>query len=223
MVTSLRRRSDPKTDGAVRVAPSLRRRRIDVLGLAAVLAGVAIFVNLDARSGVDVLVAARSVPAGHVLEWADLTHTKVSVGRDLQVISTADEASIVGRATSVALPAGAPLVRADLDNDPLVPADQVKLAVPIKVSNLLPNLAAGDHVLVVDTGPGNALGPSSSVAASAAITIPAIVIGVQMPSSDLGENTATVSLQLPRSADAEVSAAAAAGRVWLSVVSPDAP
>lgn len=100
-------------------------------------------------AGVDVLVAARDLPAGLELTAADV---KVATVPDETVVGAArasDEAraELVGHTTAVAVPAGMPLVPQLLAGTQLVgPPGTVVAAVRLADDALATLLAPGDHV-----------------------------------------------------------------------------
>jgi len=219
VATALWRRRDRGEQSTPRIAVTARwRPRIDPWGLLLVVAAVVISVTINARSGTAVLVVERSLPVGHVVSADDLRSAQVTItGQSLNLIAESDEASILGRVLAVPLVAGAPLLRDDLGRVGTLPPGEAVVSVPIGVKQLLSHVSPGDHVLVIDTG--TAVLGSSAPAPAAGITVPATVVDVQMPSSDLGDTTAVVSLQLDRSAVQDVATAAAAGHISLALVS----
>ena len=220
-VTALRRRADTSAQEKPRLAIRARRPRLDVTGLLLVVAAVIVSVTINARNGTDVLVVARPLAVGHVIEAADLrTAQLTTTGPGITLIPASDMASVLGRLVAVPLAPGAPLVRGDLGRSNTLPQGQAVVSVPIGVKQLIANLAAGDHVLVIDTGTAAGLGVSSSGPA-VGISVPATVVEVRQPSSDLGDTTAVVTLQLDRSAVQDVASAAAAGHVSLALVPAD--
>jgi len=219
VAAALKRRRATGEQTKPRLAVSARwRPRIDPLGLLLVVAAVVISVTINARNGTSVLVVDRALPVGHVIAAADLRPAQVTItGQSLSLVAEADEGSVVGRVLAVPLVAGAPLLRGDLGRASTLPAGEAVVSVPIGVKQLLSHVGPGDHVLVIDTG--TAVPGSSASAPMSSITVPATVVDVQMPSSDLGDTTAVVSLQLDRSAVQDVATAAAAGHVSLALVS----
>ena len=220
MVTALRRRTETRGSEKSRLDSSgLRRRRVDVPGLLLVVAAIIISVTINARSGTDVLVVTHSLPVGHVIEAADLRNAQMTTtGQSVSLVAASDEASVLGRTTAVPLVAGAPLIRDDLGQPSSLPQGEAVVPVPISVKQLLPNLGAGDHVLVVITGTSSVL-TAPNTGSAAGISVSATVIDVKLPSTDLGDTTAVVSLQLDRSAVSDVLSAAAAGHISLAFVS----
>lgn len=219
MAAALKRRRETGEQTKPRLAISARwRPRIDPWGLLLVVAAVVISVTINARNGSSVLVVDRALPVGHVMEAADLRPAQVTItGQSLNLIAESDEAPVLGRVLAVPLVAGAPLLRDDLGRVGTLPPGEAVVSVPIGVKQLLSHVGPGDHVLVIDTGAA-VLG-SSATAPAAGITVRATVVDVQMPSSDLGDTTAVVSLQLDRSAVQDVATAAAAGHISLALVS----
>jgi len=220
MVTALRRKTEPRGSALSKIDSAARRRRkVDIPGLLMVVAAVLLSVTINERNGTDVLVVSRALAVGDVINAADLHNAKVTItGQSVSLIAASDEPSVLGRVVAVPLVPGAPLVRDDLGNaSSSLPYGLAVVPVPISVKQLLPNLGVGDHVLVVDTGTSSGL-TASATGGAAGISVPATVVEVRMPSTDLGDTTAVVSLQLDRSAVADVLSAAAAGHVSLALV-----
>ncbi len=122
--------------------------------VAALCLGLAASVTVDALrpappSGVDVLVAARDLPAGLELTAADLRVSTVPESTAVTGARASDDAraALVGRTTAVALPAGIPLVPQLLAGTGLAgPPGTVVAAVRLADDALATLLAPGDRV-----------------------------------------------------------------------------
>lgn len=153
--------------------PRSRRRPVLLaLGVALVAVGALVAAWLVSSSGqrTPVLALAHDVPFGAVVTDADLAVTDVSVDPSVAVVPATDEASVVGMTAATNLTAGSLLSRASLTAAAPPAAGQVLvgLAVP---ANRMPagGLAAGDHVLVVDTPAADAdppTGPPATISAT---------------------------------------------------------
>ena len=100
-----------------------------------------------------VLVLSHPVDAGDVITASDLGLATVSTGTSgIAFITASNESTVIGRPAAVAMPAGAPLIAADLGSLP-PPAGQAVVAVLIKPGDAPPSLAPGAAVWVVITTP----------------------------------------------------------------------
>lgn len=163
--------------------PRQRRRSILALGVVltglGVLAGAWTFTSFSHR--VEVLAAARNLPAGTRITAADLAPVAIS-GGGIKVVPARQEAQVTGQAAAVAIPAGSLLVPADLTTAPVPAPGQQLVPVALKASQLpAGGLIPGDQVLVVAT-PG-AGGQAASAAGQQPLTqaVPATVYQVSAP------------------------------------------
>lgn len=214
----------PTRDTSSRLQPRRRRLRLPmiILGLLLVIAcalGFDAVLTQVARQQ-QVLVLADSIPAGHVITSADLRLATVSQGTSgIDFINASDTRSVIGRPVAVALPAGAPLVPADLGTAAPVQGETV-VAVLVKPGQAPPALAPGATVWVVITGQsGSGAGAISATPAAAIAPVSAVVTAVDTPTAPATPGE-IVSLQLPADDVQAVSAASASGQVSLALVNP---
>ena len=120
---------------------------------------------------VDVLVAARDLPAGTALTSADIRTAALEPAAAIASARAAGHQSVVGRRTAVPVPAGLPLVPGVLTGGRLTgPPGTVVTAVRLADGAVARLLAPGDHVdLLAATAEG---GPGVTVA-RAALVLPA--------------------------------------------------
>jgi SAF domain len=148
--------SGPAGDrSALRLGSAARRRNLTsvVAGVLLIAVGGLGFATVSIRlGGAPVLAVARDVPAGHVLEAADLRVVHVSSDGGVSSVSAADEDSLVGRPAAVSLVAGTLLSRAEVGTPPAVDSGEAIVAVALKAGQFAPALATGDHVAVLDAG-----------------------------------------------------------------------
>jgi hypothetical protein len=216
------RRAQP----AARVpAPRLavgRRRQVPwmVTGVLLVVGCALIFATSAIRlgGGRAVLVAARSLPVGHVISAGDLRSVRVSFA-GLQTVPAGAEAGLMGRPLALGLAGGSLLNPADLGAGSAVPAGQAEVAVALKAGAYPPAVAAGDQVLVVDTGAQTGT-VASAPAVADGTSVSAIVVAVDVPPANASEAAAVVSLQVPADTAARVVRLAAAGQVGLVLLPP---
>ena len=169
-----------------------------------------------------VLVVAQSVSVGEVLTASDLRLATVSQGTTgINLIDAAQESTVIGRPATVALPAGAPLVQADLGSVFPTPGEAV-VAVLVKPGQAPPALAPGAHVWVVITGSaGSAAVTAPATAVATPAPVAAVVTAVGTPTDQVTQGE-IVSLQLSAQDVQAVSTASAAGDVSLALVAPGA-
>ena len=208
-----------------RLRPRARRIRIPLalLGLLLVVVCALAFGTILTQAGQQhqVLVLSHPVDAGDVITASDLGLATVSTGTSgIAFITAGNESTVIGRPAAVAMPAGAPLIAADLGSLP-PPAGQAVVAVLIKPGDAPPSLAPGAAVWVVITTPQTqSTGGASSPATPATAPVAATVTAVDTPADSAITQGVIVSLSLPSSDVQTVTTAAAAGNVSLALVPP---
>lgn len=183
---------------------SRRRWVLAALGvLLTVGSGLAVLVLSTGSGGSrELLVAARSIPAGHVIERADLRAVSVVGAEDVSAVRSGEVGQLLGRAASVPVAAGA-----------LIPADVVRGAgVLPPPGQVLLSIAVGPGVVPPMAGPGAAVRVLSAPLAGTQPAPAAVGKGwdavlVDVRRAGSGE-TSVVSLQV---AEADAAALAAAG------------
>lgn len=151
----------------------------------------------------ELLVAARAIPAGHVVEPADLRPVRVGAAEGVSAVAATGASGLVGRTASVPVAAGA-----------LIPADLVSGAGVLPPSGwAVVAVAVGPGVVPPEAGPGAAVRilPTPTPGVQSAGVSPgrgwdAVLLGVAAAGS--GE-TSVVSLQVLEVDAAEVTAAGA--------------
>lgn len=138
--------------GAVALPRMDLRLLAGLLLVAAAVAGGLAFWNA-ARVTEPVVVAARDIPAGHVIERGDLALAEARLEGPLAslVFGEADVGAIVGSTAAGAIQAGELVVRPDLGTGPLIGADDVAVTVPVAADTVYPELRPGDVVAVLAT------------------------------------------------------------------------
>jgi Flp pilus assembly protein CpaB len=222
-MSNLHLATSPETPSRLRPRPRRIRIPLAILGLLLVMACALGFGTILTQVGQQhqVLVLAHPVDVGGVITASDLGLATVSTGTSgIAFITASKESTVIGRPAAVAMPAGAPLIAADLGSLP-PPAGQAVVAVLIKPGDAPPSLAPGAAVWVVITTPetqSTGLSPSPTSATSAPLA--ATVTAVDTPSDSAITQGVIVSLSLPSADVQTVTTAAAAGNVSLALVPP---
>jgi Flp pilus assembly protein CpaB len=224
-MSNLHLATPPQTLARLRPRPRHIRIPLAILGLLLVMACALGFGTILTQVGQQhqVLVLAHPVDVGDDLTASDLGLATVSTGTSgIAFITASKESTVIGRPAAVAMPAGAPLIAADLGSIP-PPVGQAVVAVLIKPGDAPPSLAPGAAVWVVITTPetqSTGLSASPTPATSAPARVAATVTAVDTPSDTAITQGVIVSLSLPTSDVQTVTTAAAAGNVSLALVPP---
>lgn len=211
--------------GVLRLGGAGRRRQWPRVGIGIVvvvgcaLAFAATSLQVGGRTGV--LELRVSLPAGAVISAADLQVAQISAP-GVAVLPAAEQAAVIGRTAAVPLVAGSLLSPAELGPSSALPAGTAEVAVALKPGGFPPDLAAGDHVLVVTlpttgTGGGSAGGIGSTGGIVPLGPTPAVVIGIQSPGAT-GATDTVVSIQVALAGAPALADAAAAGQASLILV-----
>jgi hypothetical protein len=154
-MSNLHLATPPETPSRLRPRPRRIRIPLAILGLLLVVACALGFGTILTQVGrqYQVLVLSHPVDVGDVITASDLGLATVSTGTSgIAFITAGNESTVIGRPAAVAMPAGAPLIAADLGSLP-PPAGQAVVAVLIKPGDAPPSLAPGAAVWVVITTP----------------------------------------------------------------------
>ena len=224
--TTLPKTSVP-TDGRagadrLRVTPVRRRRNWPRMGVGLVLivglglVGAKVYVTRGERQ--PVLAVARAVPAGRVIQEADLAEVRVGADSGLRTVPASARATVVGRTAVVELVPGALLSPAQVGTGPALEPGKAVVAVSLKGSQLpAKTLRPGDHVTIMATGGAAGLvqgGPVGSGPDSrGAVLVPTATVYAVEPSKT-GE-TVVVSVVVGEKEAPGVVGAAAVNQVSL--------
>lgn len=202
-----------------RVVPAggLRRisGRLPLAGMAllCVLVGILIVAwwTSSASTKSAVLVAARSIAVGEVIEPADLRIVEIVADEGVSTVPAGKQRDVIGQRAAVGIPAGVLLSPQALRGGPRLQVGESIVAVPVPVGAApVPDLSVGDRLAVVSTA-----GSSGVLTTGEAVAITEVDGG---PSSTSG---LSVSLLVPTARAAAVAAAAANDGVRLVLVAPD--
>ncbi len=131
-----------------------RRRNLPLAGIAVLLivgsglVSVTLWANAGQRQVV--LSVRRAVPAGAVIQTADIGQVRVASDPGLKPIAATDWRSVSGHVAAVTLTPGTLLTRAQITSGPLLSPGQTVVAIPLKAGQA-PALRAGDQVMVLVT------------------------------------------------------------------------
>lgn len=198
---------------ATRVPRGRRRSRGQlVLGVLLIAgcaaAGSAVYASAD--SATTVVVAARDIPVGAQLTQDDLAAAELS-GAGVTAISGGDAGLLLGQTATTAIPSGA-LLHADMvQQDPPPAEGEVSVGLALEPGRLPAELTAGRDVRVLLVPAAQEAGSDPEGQALAEV---ARVLSVSADPSGMW----LVSVQVPQESADAVSAAAAVGRVSLSML-----
>jgi hypothetical protein len=240
----LRRRSAPH----LHPTPEARRPMLAVAGVLVVVvcaaAGADVAIHVDRRQ--HYLAAAQYVAQGSLLVPNDLVVVSLAASSGIATIPASDSTSVLGRRASEPLAPGSLLSPSDLTAAVPLPKADALVGTSLGTNQAPAGLGTGDSVIVVLSGDNTGLeaagsgssSPSSPAAGSAGTaaapsataagtelavgTVYALEAAVNNASSG---STASelVTLEVPRSAAAIITAASAAGDVSLAEVPASAP
>jgi SAF domain len=143
-----------------------------------VLVVACVFGFLAAASAVtgrhaEVLVLARSVPAGAALSAADLTVTDLPQVSGVATVPASEEAQLAGRTVAVPLTAGTLLTPADLGPPAFPPSGKAIVALPLSPGAYPPDLQPGARVAIL---PGHSASQNASNSGQPAAGNPNVII-----------------------------------------------
>ncbi len=210
----------------LRIAAAPRHRRLPwvLLGLALVVScALAASISLSRLSGTtSVLVVARDVPAGRVLEGADLRVVELGNSNGVDSVRASDEPSLIGHPAAVSLLAGALLTRQEVGSPAIVAGpNEAVIAIAARPGQFPPGVAVGNQVRAIDSGVAE--GTAAATAPTDALTAPVtgtVVAGDQ--STGTAGAGAVVSLRVNATSPLTLAKAAALGRVTMILI-PAAP
>ncbi|MEV6048668.1 SAF domain-containing protein [Streptomyces xanthochromogenes] len=165
-----------------------------------------------------VLVMARDVPAGTVIQDADLAEASVALDPALKAIGTGQRAQVVGKRAAVELLPGSLLAPGQITSRTLVHQDEQLVGLNLKPGQMPDSpLRPEDQVQVVFTGDGGAasVGKNGKGQDSGPVTVEARIVRVGNRQDSTGQQVIDVAV---KSVDGpRLAAQAAAGNVALAV------
>lgn len=237
MVRSLLGSSDrPSTNGdAGRVAveravvsvagPTRRKPSWVLLGslLVAVAGLVGAWVFAATSEQMSIMVAARDIAPGDVIDTADLRVVEVGRSGELRAVASSRQDLLLGRAARGPIPAGT-VLNVDLlaDRGQVVPRGMVVVGAALDAGAApVAGLRAGDRVDVLEVQRAVGVPVTDAVAPVAVVLTPATVWAVEAPVGSSSSASWLVSLLVPADAQGAVAQAAADGLLRLSLVGSD--
>ncbi|PWB45733.1 MAG: hypothetical protein C3F10_05410 [Dehalococcoidia bacterium] len=174
-----------------------------------------------------ILVAARDIPPGHVLQREDLRIGEARLDGSLasMALTDADLEAAVGRTTSTTIHAGEMVVHPDLASGPVLGADEVAVTIPVAADSIYPGLRPTDQVSLLATS--NAGKPESKTATLLdRATVFAIGLERRVIRSSTandpndGATVANITLAVPRSEAEAVAHAVANATITVVLLAP---
>ncbi len=203
-----------------------RRMLAGVLLVAVSLAG-GLLLWRSATDTTPILIAARDIPPGHVLQRDDLTigEARLDGSLALLALTQTDLEAAVGRTTSTTIHAGEMVVRPDLASGPVLGADEVAVTIPVAADSIYPGLRPTDEVSLLATS--NAGKPDSrTVTLLDRSTVFAIGLERRVIRSSTsndpndGATVANITLAVPRSEAEAIAHAVASATITVVVLAP---
>lgn len=207
--------------------------RVDVRLLAGlVLVAVAVVGGLSvwrqAQITAPVVIAAREITPGHVIQRSDLEVTQARLQGPLAALALAesDIDAVVGRTASGSIHAGELVVRPDLGIGPVIGPDQVAVTVPVQADAVYARLRRGDEVAVMATS-DKAKPQSLTVALLERATVFEVALESSRISLGGGGNAdedgrlTNVTLLIPRSEAERVAHAVVNAELTLLLLAPE--
>lgn len=159
MTTTFESPPAPRTNGGnghtpVRVSAT-RAKRVPwvALGVVLVLAGALMFGLLVQSAGdrVAVIVAARDIDPGQVIDTSDLRVVEIAIDGQASTVPASQRGALVGKTAASRLPAGALVSAAHFADRSLLAAGEVVVGALLGPGGLpVPNLRVGDEVLLLE-------------------------------------------------------------------------
>ncbi len=196
--------------------------------VAASVAGGLLFWGSTSET-VPVLVAAREIPAGHVIQADDLSVTRVRLEGRLSSLAVRERAidQVVGRIAGTAVHAGEMVVWPDLASGPVIGPNDAAVTVPVEADAVYPGLRPGDAVAVLATSDKGK--PESrtvtllerAVVYHVSLEPGRIAIGKGVDGGDEERGLTNVTLVVPKSEVERLAHAVVNGDVMLALLAPE--
>lgn len=200
------------------------RLLVGLLLVVVALAGGVMLAN-QLRITEPVVVATRTIPAGHVITAADLGVSEARLEGDLGALAVgeAELQGIVGRTAGQTIHAGALVLRPDLGTGPVLGTGEVAVTVAVGDDSIFGQLRRGDTVAVLETtNPGREQSQTSVLLERATVYhVAADANRISLGGgggADLDGRISNVTLVVPRSEIEQITHALVNGRLTLALV-----
>lgn len=200
------------------------RLLVGLLLVAVALAGGVMLAN-KLRITEPVVVAARTIPAGHVITAGDLRVSEARLEGDLGAlaIGEAELPGIVGRTAGQTIHAGGLVLRPDLGAGPVLGTGEVAVTVAVSADSIFSQLRRGDAVAVLETtDPGREQSQTSVLLERATVYhVAADASRISLGGgggADLDGRISNVTLVVPRAEIERITHALVNGRLTLALV-----
>jgi len=182
------------------------------------------------RSATDttpILVAARDIAPGHVIQREDLRIGEARLDGSLAslALTEADLDAAVGRTTSTTIHAGEIVVAPDLASGPVLGPDEVAVTIPVAADTIYPGLRPTDKVALLATSDAGKP-ESKTVTLIDSATVFAIGLEQRVIRSSTSDNpndgatVANMTLAVPRSEAEAVAHAVANATITVVLLAP---
>lgn len=167
---------DTALDGARPSVPSLQRRRnlsgaaLGVLLIAVCAFGIGTWAS-SVGHRTQVLVLARHVPAGSVIQAQDLTTAGIAADHQVSAIPASAESQAIGKVARVDLVPGSLLERSDIGTGPAIPAGSSVVGLDLKAGTFPAEIGSGATVEVIETPTQSSTATSGTVLAQSATVL----------------------------------------------------
>lgn len=208
----------PRATQPAAVLPPTRGRRrpmIIAIGVAlAIVGGLAswwmLTTSVDTQT---VFVAKSTIDRGEEITAKDLTTIEIAGGQNTSAISATNSEKVVGKTSSVVVPAGSMITEEAVNNQVTLADDKSLVGLAFKTGQLPnKNLAPGDTVRIVDTPVAQGDPPSGTPQSFKAT--------VYATKYDQGEKQWIIDVQVDKNVAADVAARSTTGRIAL-ILDPD--
>jgi hypothetical protein len=204
--------SPPPPRAARNVAAAL----LGVLLIVLCAAGVAVYTSRVSHRHA-VLVIARPVKAGAVIQSADVREARLAADRGIETVPAGQRDRIIGRMASANLAAGTLITHDEVGTGPQADADHAIVGLALKAGQYPGGLRPLDRVMLVDAGSGAG---AQAASAPAGANPNVLVNDAQVTSVDSAADgqTTVVSVLVPVRLAPAVAAASAHGAISVILV-----
>jgi len=173
-----------------------------------------------------IVVAARPIPAGHVVTDQDLGIAEARLEGSLGglAVGANDRASLIGQTAQAAIPEGAMIVRPTLGHGPVIGASEVAITVPVDANAIYSGLRRGDAVAVLATSEQGRPQSLTTVLLDRAVVFDIAAEASRVAlggTAEEGGRITNVTILVPREQAESVTHALVNGRLTLTLVAAE--